>query len=81
MFPALRSSCTLLLLIAVALSFEAVFATSGFAQVQNPGTPPFGSFTGGPDIIDLANLNSHISIPVLHKPGRGTDVSVRCRTY
>lgn len=21
------------------------------------GTPPFGSFAGGPDVIDLANLN------------------------
>ena len=37
------------------------------------GTPPFGSFGGGPDIINLASLNSHISIPVLHKPGRGTN--------
>ena len=40
------------------------------AQVQT-GTPPLGSFGGGPDIINLANLNSHITIPVLHKPGRG----------
>jgi RHS repeat-associated protein len=40
------------------------------AQVQT-GTPPFGSFGGGPDVINLANLNSHISIPVLHKAGRG----------
>jgi hypothetical protein len=37
------------------------------------GTPPFGSFGGGPDIINLANLNSHIDIPVLHKAGRGTN--------
>src|SRR5260370_9034928 len=35
------------------------------------GTPPFGSFAGGPDIIDLANLNSHITVPILHKAGRG----------
>ncbi len=40
------------------------------AQVTT-GTPPFGSFGGGPDVINLANLNSHITIPVLHKPGRG----------
>src|SRR5258708_32543573 len=39
------------------------------AQVTT-GTPPFGSFTGGPDIINLASLNSHLAIPVLHKPGR-----------
>jgi hypothetical protein len=40
------------------------------AQVAT-GTPPYGSFGGGPDVINLANLNSHITIPVLHKPGRG----------
>ena len=42
------------------------------AQVPT-GTPPFGSFGGGPDIVDLANLNVHLDIPVLNKPGRGTD--------
>lgn len=42
------------------------------AQVQT-GTPPFGSFGGGPDIINLANLNSHIVVPALHKVGRGTN--------
>jgi RHS repeat-associated protein len=40
------------------------------AQVAT-GTPPFGSFGGGPDVIDLANLNSHITVPVLNKGGRG----------
>ena len=42
------------------------------AQVQT-GTPPFSSVGGGPDAIDLGNLNIHISIPILHKPGRGTN--------
>src|SRR6266567_4804210 len=64
MFPSLRSSCIPLLLI--------LAASSTFAQVQT-GTPPYGSFDGGPDIINLANLNSHITVPVLHRPGRGTD--------
>ena len=36
------------------------------------GTPPLGSFGGGPDIIDLANLNAHIDVPVLQKAGRGS---------
>jgi RHS repeat-associated protein len=36
------------------------------------GAPPFGSFAGGPDIVNLANLNVHISVPVLSKTGRGT---------
>jgi RHS repeat-associated protein len=35
------------------------------------GTPPFGSFGGGPDVINLANLNAHWNIPVINKPGRG----------
>lgn len=42
------------------------------AQVQT-GAPPLGTFGGGPDVIDLANLNSHITVPILHRPGRGTD--------
>src|SRR5208283_2514973 len=44
------------------------------AQVQT-GTPSFGSFAGGPDTINLANLNVHLTIPVLHKAGRGTNFS------
>ena len=47
-------------------------AVQAHAQVAT-GTPPYGSFGGGPEIINLANLNSHIVIPVLHKPGRGTN--------
>jgi RHS repeat-associated protein len=35
------------------------------------GTPPFGSFAGGPDTINLANLNVHWTFPILSKPGRG----------
>jgi RHS repeat-associated protein len=54
------------------LSLLLVTAVPVSAQVQN-GTPPFGSFTGGPDIVDLASLNVRLSIPVLHKAGRGTD--------
>ncbi len=45
---------------------------TGSAQVAT-GTPPFGSFGGGPDVINVANLNSHFSVPVLHKAGRGMD--------
>lgn len=60
------SLATVSLLLASLLPFPAS------AQVATE-TPPFGSFGGGPDIINLANLNSHITIPVLHKPGRGTN--------
>ncbi len=41
------------------------------AQVAT-GTPPFGSFGAGPDVINLANLNAHITIPVFSRAGRGT---------
>ena len=47
-------------------------AGTSAAQVQT-GTPPFGSFGGGLDVINLANLNSRITIPVRHKAGRGTN--------
>ena len=42
------------------------------AQVT-PGTPSFGSFTGVPDVIDIANLNVHLTVPMIHKAGRGID--------
>ena len=58
---------------AFAVWFILLFAvTVARAQVRT-GTPPFGSFAGGPDTVNLANLNVHLSIPVLHKSGRGTD--------
>src|SRR2546425_6682359 len=47
---------------------------TGRAQVKT-GTPPFGSFSGGPDIINNANLNLHVSIPVRVKAGRGMPFS------
>ena len=46
------------------------FGSMARAQVST-GTPPFGSFGGGPDVINLANLNAHITVPVLKKSGRG----------
>jgi len=41
-----------------------------FGQVPT-GTPPMSSLSGGPDIVNLANLNTHIAIPILSKSGRG----------
>jgi len=46
-------------------------AIPAFGQVAT-GTPPFGSFGGGPDVINLGNLNAHITIPIVNKAGRGT---------
>ena len=56
----------------VALILLLVAASRINAQVQT-GTPPFSSVGGGPDTIDLGNLNIHVDIPVLNKPGRGTN--------
>src|SRR6266849_8017195 len=56
----------------VVLCLLAVLPSLTHAQLTT-GSPPLGSFGGGPDVINLANLNSHIAIPVLHKPGRGTN--------
>jgi RHS repeat-associated protein len=53
----------------IAFAFTASMAP---AQVQT-GTPPFGSFSGGPEAVNNANLNVHWMIPILHKPGRGTN--------
>ena len=41
------------------------------AQVAT-GTLPFGSFAGSPDVVNLANLNVLLTIPMVNKPGRGT---------
>ena len=43
--------------------------TSAIGQVQT-GTPQFGTFSSGPDVINIGNLNLHLSIPVLNKQGR-----------
>jgi hypothetical protein len=41
------------------------------AQVAT-GTPPFSSIGGGPvDAVNLANLNAHLSVPVINRTGRG----------
>ncbi len=47
-----------------------VFVNTAQAQITT-GTPPFGSFGGGPDVIDLANLNLHLTVPVIDRKSRG----------
>ena len=47
-----------------------VAAATAQAQLIT-GMPPFGSFSGGPDIVNNANLNVHLAIPVVSKGGRG----------
>jgi hypothetical protein len=58
-----------LCLLIVVIGFS-LFVTGAHAQVAR-GTPPFGSFGGGPDVLNLGNLNAHISIPVFARSGRG----------
>lgn len=59
---------SIFVLLAVGILFG---SKSSLAQVAT-GTPPFGSFGGGPvDVINLANLNAHFSVPVINKAGRG----------
>jgi len=62
----------LLLLLLVLLTVPLFVASPASAQVQT-GTPPFGSFGGSPDIVNLGNLNGHLTIHAMNKPGRGTN--------
>ena len=48
----------------------ALLTVPASAQVAT-GTPPFGSFAGTPDVVNLANLNGMIAIPIRTKAGRG----------
>jgi len=60
------------LLLALLLGLSA--SLTGVAWAQSPpttGQPPFGSFGGGPEVINLANLNVHWDVPALAKAGRG----------
>src|SRR5579859_2490449 len=54
------------------LTFGIVFIFSHDAHAQvATGTPPFGSFGGGPEVINLYNLNFHWVFPIVNKAGRG----------
>jgi hypothetical protein len=63
-----RSRCCGIALLFASLTIFS--ATPVFGQVAT-GTPPFGTFAGSPDVINLGNLNAHIVIPVVSKSGRG----------
>ena len=54
-----------------ALLLSLLISGVAYAQVQT-GTPPFGSFSGGPfDTVNNANLDVHFAIPIVNKAGRG----------
>jgi hypothetical protein len=69
--PLKKDACMTSARCAVALLVSLLLLSlCGFAQVTT-GTPPLGSFGGGPfDIVNEANLNVHFAIPVIHKAGR-----------
>lgn len=56
----------------VVLCFVLIASQHPASAQQVAGTPPFGTFGGGHfDVINLANLNVHFSVPVITKAGRG----------
>ena len=61
-----------------AFVLSSFLALTTFAQSPPPtsGTPPFGSFAGGPDTVNLASLNVDYQIPVIHRAGRGLPFDV-----
>jgi RHS repeat-associated protein len=48
-----------------------VLSSCPVAGQVSTGAQPMGSFSSGPDIINLGNLNMHFDLPVFAKPGRG----------
>ena len=54
-------------------TFFAILAGSSCLGQPAISTPQFGSFGGGPDVINLGNLNAHWDIPIRNKAGRGTN--------
>lgn len=57
-----------------AFAMVLVSACALHAQVAT-GFPPYGSFSGGPDTVNNANLNVHLNFPILQKPGVGIPFS------
>ncbi|MGZ7101226.1 MAG: RHS repeat domain-containing protein [Candidatus Angelobacter sp.] len=48
-----------------------VLSSCPVAGQVSTGAQPMGSFSSGPDVINLGNLNMHFDFPVFAKPGRG----------
>jgi RHS repeat-associated protein len=44
-------------------------------SIATNGTPALGTFSGGPDVINLANLNIHYDVPVFARTGIGLPFS------
>jgi hypothetical protein len=60
----------------IALAAVLALCSGVHAQTETPtGIPPFSSLTGGPDAINLSNLNINWTIPIVKKAGRGMNFS------
>jgi len=56
--------------------FASLTANVGLGQgTVALGTPAFGSFAGGPDVVNIGNLNVHWNFPIMNKAGRGVPFS------
>ena len=59
---------------ALVLIFEIILSSASLAQSNQTGLPSFSSESGGPwDLVNLANLNVHVALPVTARPGRGSN--------
>lgn len=60
------------------LCLIAISCGAASAQLQlTTGIPPWGSFARGPiDTLNEGNMNIHLAIPIIDKPGRGTPVDL-----
>jgi len=63
------AKCALVAVLALSVSMTVL------AAGPTTGTPPFRSLGGGPDVINLGNLNVHYSMPVFGRAGRGMPFS------
>jgi RHS repeat-associated protein len=52
------------------LALFVLLAVAALPAQTDTGTPPFSAIGGGPDVINLGNLNSHFAVPFFVKPGR-----------
>lgn len=61
----------------ISVSLMLSVASSTLAQSPGTGFPPFGSFTSSSfDAANDQDLNTIFSIPIVHSPGRGTDLNL-----
>ena len=54
----------------------ALLCSSANAQVVT-GTPSYGTYSGGPDVVSVTNLNTSFGIPILRKSGRMLDFNAQ----